>query len=116
MALPYGPDTDLENPVVREMVDMMVDEEMQSMNIPLDKYLDHLPAPRLASSVFTEADLERAAAGKRMSALDMSRYELPGPPKSQVNDPEAWKACVHNARAQMQHQLNRIDNLELMVK
>lgn len=43
-------------------------------------------------------------------------YELPGPPKNLVNDPEAWKASVDNARAQLQHQINRIDNLELMVQ
>ena len=51
-----------------------------------------------------------------MPPPDSTRYSLPPPPKSKRDDPEAWEAAVKNAKAQLEHQTLRIQNLELMLK
>ena len=52
----------------------------------------------------------------KMPPPDSTRYSLPPPPKSKRDDPEAWEAAVKNAKAQLEHQTLRIQNLELMLK
>ncbi len=51
-----------------------------------------------------------------MPALDMTRYRLDPPSQAQRNDLAAWRAAIDNAHAQLEHQYNRIQNLELMLK
>lgn len=46
----------------------------------------------------------------------MKRYELPGPPTGRASDLAAWTDAVENSEAQLEHQLNRITNLNLMNK
>lgn len=63
-----------------------------------------------------EAELRRAAAGTPLAALDLQRYNLNPPPASQRGDPAAWQAALDNAHAQLEHQRNRLLNLELLLK
>lgn len=44
----------------------------------------------------------------------MSRYRLEAPPAEA--DAEVWQAALDNARAQLEHQTLRIQNLELLAK
>lgn len=60
--------------------------------------------------------MERMARGERMAPLEVSRYEVSGPPKELARDPEAWGASLTNAQAQLEHQHNRLANLELLDK
>ncbi len=53
---------------------------------------------------------------KPMASLDTSRYRLEPPPMTKRNDPNAWKAALDNAHAQLEHQYTRIQNLELLLK
>lgn len=51
-----------------------------------------------------------------MELLSMKRYEMPGPPAGRASDLTAWNDAVDNSEAQLEHQLNRITNLNLMTK
>eukprot|EP00730_Choanoeca_flexa_P015201 TRINITY_DN6921_c0_g1_i2.p1 TRINITY_DN6921_c0_g1~~TRINITY_DN6921_c0_g1_i2.p1 ORF type:complete len:175 (+),score=22.70 TRINITY_DN6921_c0_g1_i2:329-853(+) len=42
------------------------------------------------------------------------RYNMPAPSANRVKSLDAWKESISNARAQLQHQMTRIENLELM--
>ena len=48
--------------------------------------------------------------------MDVKRFELEPPSLAERNKPEAWKAVLENAEAQLEHQSLRLLNLELMVK
>ena len=60
------------------------------------------------------ADLARLAAGTPFPKPDTSRYRLEPPGEGAA--PEAWQAALDNARAQLEHQSLRIQNLELLGK
>jgi len=49
-----------------------------------------------------------------MPAPDARRYRLEGPPAGA--DEAAWRAALDNARAQLEHQALRIQNLELLTR
>jgi pre-mRNA-splicing factor SPF27 len=51
-----------------------------------------------------------------MPPLDVTRFRLDPPPAAQRSDPNAWRKAADNACAQLEHQLNRIANLELLLK
>ena len=51
-----------------------------------------------------------------MPPPDEARYELDPPPLNKRNDENAWEVAVKNARAQLEHQALRIQNLELAAK
>lgn len=49
-----------------------------------------------------------------MPPLDMSRLQMDVPSHGRQNDPAAWQQAIHNAQSQLEHQTNRLDNLELL--
>lgn len=63
-----------------------------------------------------EAEVRRAAAGEAMASLDTTRYNLDPPPPARRNDLAAWRAALQNAHSQLEHQYNRLLNLELLLK
>jgi pre-mRNA-splicing factor SPF27 len=46
--------------------------------------------------------------------LLLCRESLPKPSKGKRNDPAAWAKALDNAKAQSEHQRNRLRSLELM--
>jgi pre-mRNA-splicing factor SPF27 len=57
------------------------------------------------------------ARGAPLEALDLVRYSLNKPDASNLGDLErAWQAALDNAHSQLQHQDNRLLNLELLLK
>ena len=52
------------------------------------------------------------ARGAAMKSIDISRYALNAPPNPA--DAAAWEEALKNAKAQLEHQLARIVNLELL--
>eukprot|EP00898_Chlorokybus_atmophyticus_P001971 jgi/Chlat1/2775/Chrsp187S08760 len=48
--------------------------------------------------------------------MDEGRYAAEAPPVNKRADPAAWKAAIANSHAQLEHQFNRLINLELAVK
>lgn len=115
-SLPY---IDPLTPDVKATVDGLIEEEMRSSTKrPADylKELPPLPPARFEGHPLLQREYERVRALQPMPALDVTRYRLDPPPQSKRNDHAAWVAAVNNAHAQLEHQLNRILNLELLLK
>lgn len=49
-----------------------------------------------------------------MKSFDLSRYQVQPPPANLAGDAGAWEEALNNAKAQLEHQLARIVNLELL--
>mmetsp|Transcript_19379 Transcript_19379/g.41933 ORF Transcript_19379/g.41933 Transcript_19379/m.41933 type:complete len:260 (+) Transcript_19379:104-883(+) len=115
-ALPY---VDTYEGNVKQQVDALIEEEMsKSTKKPAD-YLREMPAmppSTLKDHPLLVAEMERIKKREPLPPLDTSRYRLDPPPQSRRHDPSAWKSAVDNAAAQLEHQTNRILNLELMLK
>ncbi|XP_003748641.1 pre-mRNA-splicing factor SPF27 [Galendromus occidentalis] len=115
-ALPYI-DHEYDETGVREAVLAMVEEETRRYR-PTKNYLEHLPALKLHEfeTEILRAELERLQARTPMDMISMKRYELPPPPHGRHNDLQAWAEAVDNSHAQLEQQITRIVNLELLEK
>lgn len=112
MALPYV-DKEYDHPMVAAAVDDLILREMRIGTYPkLAEYIKHLPYPTLKKCIDTSGHIVGSSSSSR---IDRSRYSVNAPDKSQENDAIAWKDAVNNAKSQLQHQYNRLNNLELMV-
>ncbi|OMP07234.1 Pre-mRNA-splicing factor SPF27 [Corchorus olitorius] len=118
-ALPYI-DDDYGNPKVKEEVDRLVEEEMRrSTKKPADflKDLPPLPTFNFENHPMIAKEYERVRAGRPPVTLDFSsRYQVDIPPMNKRNDENAWKQAVQKAQGSLQHQVFRLENLELMLK
>ena len=116
-ALPYA---DVLPEGWREDVDRLINEEMRRMSKrPKDYLAEMAPAREIDWSrcPLLEKEFKRVAEGKgNMPPPDEARYELDPPPLNKRNDENAWEVAVKNARAQLEHQALRIQNLELAAK
>ncbi|KAI3428653.1 hypothetical protein D9Q98_007476 [Chlorella vulgaris] len=115
-SLPY---IDSLTPAEKRAVDQLIEEEMRSSSKRPSDYLgdlEPLPESRIAGNELLEKEMARAAAGEAMQAMDTFRYNLEPPQPSKRNDVAAWRAALDNAYAQLEHQYNRLLNLELLLK
>ena len=113
-ALPYV-DQQMENiDQMKAYVDHLVAEEMKTF-APRD-YLSHMPEPELKflERPMLKAELERVQAGGEMAKMDTTRYAVAPPAEDRASDPAAWKQAVGNAKAQLEHNVVRGENLELL--
>jgi hypothetical protein len=129
-ALPYY-DQEYNHPSVQNEVLRLIEEEMKSFSPPEGDYpyLDALPYPKLrfsnapgfqkeyerilATSNGAKVGDEEARGIFRMdNEMDMDRYAVPGPGKDSNKDRGAVLRSLNNAKAQYEHQLTRVANLE----
>ncbi|KAH7622113.1 putative Pre-mRNA-splicing factor SPF27-like protein [Nannochloris sp. 'desiccata'] len=103
----------------KEAVMRLVEEEARNSDKKPADYLSELPAmppSRIEKNELLQSELQRVSTGTPLSALDLQRYNLNPPPSSQRGDPAAWQTALDNAHAQLEHQRNRLLNLELLLK
>ncbi|WIA40064.1 hypothetical protein OEZ86_013482 [Tetradesmus obliquus] len=106
-------------PDVKQQVDKLIEEEMRrSTKRPADyvKELPPVPPARFGGHTMLQQEYERVRATQPMPPLDVTRYRLDPPPQNKANDYSAWLAASNNAHAQLEHQLGRIANLELLLR
>lgn len=58
----------------------------------------------------------RHTSGVPLPPPDAARYQLDPPTGRAAADPAAWRAALDSAKAQLEHQGARIQNLELLLK
>lgn len=111
-ALPY---VDRQYEAMKPEVDAMIAAEQRTF-APRD-YLAHLPPscePNFDEHPMLQAEWMRVCDRQPMPRIDVSRYQLDAPPQAKQGDVGAWRRAVDNAQAQLDHQGNRICNLELL--
>ena len=95
-------------------------QQLASSTKTPEDYLAELPPARDLNpnklSSLIRAELLRVSKGEAMPPLDASRYRLDPPPLERRGDAVAWRACLDNARSQLEHQGNRVVNLELALR
>lgn len=101
----------------RNQVNQLVEEETRRYR-PTKNYLDFLATPDYEAfeTPILKKEFERISKRQPMDLLSMKRYELPQPTANQKHDITSWTEAVENSMAQLEHQAERIENLELLSK
>ncbi|KAJ3272485.1 hypothetical protein HK104_004474 [Borealophlyctis nickersoniae] len=108
-SLPYvDPDiaTDDVDRLIAEELEKHTGETKSALPLEIELFKDH---PALVE------ELVRVEQGKKLQAIDVARFRLE-PPKQANPRVADWRAAVEASQAQLEHQHNRLINLELINK
>ncbi|CZR60441.1 related to BCAS2 family protein [Phialocephala subalpina] len=97
----------------RASAQRLIDAELGSLPTDLHPSIPVL-LPSTLSPIMA-AELERAARGEKLSAIDLSRYEALEPP-SDSKDLSQWKSSLQQAYTSQSHLSTRLTNLSLLEK
>eukprot|EP01026_Neomeris_dumetosa_P001083 TRINITY_DN10267_c0_g1_i1.p2 TRINITY_DN10267_c0_g1~~TRINITY_DN10267_c0_g1_i1.p2 ORF type:complete len:283 (-),score=53.52 TRINITY_DN10267_c0_g1_i1:216-1064(-) len=115
-ALPYVDEITSEEKVKAEQ---LIQEEMIRSRKRKKDFVDSLPPVKklkFEKCPMILQELRRLSQKQGMPKLDMSRYNMEPPPPTRQWETQAWQNAVNNANSQLEHQYNRISNLELLQK
>ncbi|KAJ3092092.1 hypothetical protein HK102_010811 [Quaeritorhiza haematococci] len=122
-SLPYI-DTEYNNEALRAEVERLVQEELAVLD-KSQATKSSLPetVELFANNELLRKDLERVERGEPLQAIDTVRFRLEAPPAPTSDDEssseaflQSWMQALDNARCQLEHQHNRLINLELLNK
>jgi len=104
-------------PAMQKQVESLIEAELKTFK-PAKDYLAQWPMhePDFEAHPLLQAEWMRICDQQPMPKLDTTRYQLDPPPSSRQTDLAAWQKSIDNAQAQLEHQANRISNLELLQK
>ncbi|RNA01701.1 Pre-mRNA-splicing factor SPF27 [Brachionus plicatilis] len=113
-ALPYI-DSGYEEPEVKQMVFSLIEEECRRYK-PTKNYLEVFGPTNLHAfeTDILKNEFQRMEQRQPMEMMSMKRYELLPPSSGKQSDVSAWLESVENSQAQLEHQISRIVNLELL--
>ncbi|KAF4318293.1 hypothetical protein JM18_007059 [Phytophthora kernoviae] len=108
-------DTEYNSPQSQQTVQQLIRAEMATFAPPKDKYLDYLPdySPSFGGRTRLQTEFKRVAANVPLNAIDMNRYQVKEPSGKQAKDLQAWEEAVKQLEVAVEHQSNRVMNLEL---
>ncbi|OLY85013.1 Pre-mRNA-splicing factor SPF27-like protein [Smittium mucronatum] len=109
-SLPYI-DKEYDDPNVKNAVDQLIEEEMKK-NVANPSFATHANISLFKNSLLLRKEYERIKNGEKMSQFDTTRYKLEQP--SSKDSVSEWEKAVDNSQSQLEHQLIRIENLELL--
>ncbi|XP_050378654.1 pre-mRNA-splicing factor SPF27 homolog [Argentina anserina] len=115
-ALPYIDEDYYSSAAVKNEVDLMVEEELRrSAKKPADflKDLPPLAKPDFKNNPVLAREYDRVRASKPPVVLDFSRDKAEMPRRS---DEASWRLALQKAQCYSQHNVVRLENLELMDK
>ncbi|OMJ21459.1 Pre-mRNA-splicing factor SPF27 [Smittium culicis] len=109
-ALPYI-DKEYDDPSIKSIVDKLIADEMK--NNTINPALNtHQKVSLFKTNKLLRGEYERVKNNIKMESFDTTRYKLEQP--SSKASIQEWTEAVNNAQAQLEHQLIRIENLELL--
>eukprot|EP00803_Ostreobium_quekettii_P000952 evm.model.scf_12EXC.10 EVM.evm.TU.scf_12EXC.10 scf_12EXC:95389-100682(+) len=102
----------------KEVAKLIQEEKLRSTKKPSDylRELPPLPPMTFQGSKVLQTEYARLRQGNAMDPLDTQRYKLTPPSTARQNDIGAWRKALDNANSQLEHQHNRLLNLELQLK
>ncbi|GMF11069.1 unnamed protein product [Phytophthora lilii] len=108
-------DAEYNSPQSQQQVQQLIRAEMATFAPPPDRYLGYLPpySPRFGGSARLQSEFKRVAANVPLDAVDLNRYQVRAPTGKHAADVAAWERAVSQLEVALEHQSNRVVNLEL---
>ncbi|KAG6586933.1 Pre-mRNA-splicing factor SPF27 [Phytophthora cinnamomi] len=108
-------DTEYNSPQSQQQVQALIRAEMATFAPPADQYLAFLPpySPTFGGRTRLQTEFKRVAANVPLDAIDMNRYQVKEPTGKHAQSLEAWEQAVKQLEVAVEHQSNRVVNLEL---
>lgn len=108
-------DTEYNSPESQQAVQDQIRAEMATFSPPQDKYLAYLPSysPTFSGIARLQTEFKRVMANVPLDAIGLNRYQVKEPTGKYAKNLEAWESAVKQLQVVVEHQHNRVVNLEL---